>query len=200
MNRDSSLILMGEMPMECERRFLIEDAARLPALGKGRRLVQCYLPRWKVELNGAALCFEGEVLVADVGVFSKQLRTLFEGRFTPRIRLDDDRAFVTIKGKTVQGSRPEFEWGVPFQQVEHLVTSFRFPHVMKMRHVIPAGQSLHWEIDLFEGENAGLVLAEIELPSIETPFERPNWLGLEVTEDGRYANAGLARDPICDWD
>lgn len=200
MRQRTPAVHMGEVPMEIERRFLIEDAARLPALGKGRRLMQCYLPRWKIELDEDRLAFEGEVLVPAVTPHAEALAELFEGRFTPRVRLDDDRAFVTIKGRGVSGARPEFEWEVAPHRVEHLVTSFRFPHVIKRRHVLPAGDDLAWEVDIFEGENAGLVLAEIELPSLDADFERPNWLGPEVTEEGRYTNAALARDPICDWD
>lgn len=187
--------------MEIERRFLVADPSRLPALGTPMRLLQCYLPRSRVEVGGGVLLFEGSALVSGLEQrVCAQLSELMEGRFAPRVRLQDERAFVTLKGETVRGARPEFEWEVARATVEGLVLSFVYSSVQKRRHVLPAAEGLCWEVDFFEGENHGLVMAEIELPSIDHPFDKPDWLGLEVTDDGRYANASLARDPVADWD
>ena len=85
------------------------------------------------------------------------------------------------------------------EEVHDLVTSFRFPNVMKIRYKVPSEEGLVWEIDFFEADNHGLVMAELEVPSADFEFTRPKWLGVEVTSDGRFGNGSLARDPWCDW-
>ena len=99
----------------------------------------------------------------------------------------------------VNYSRTEWEFEVLKEDVEDLVTSFRFPFVMKNRYNIPAEGGLVWEIDVFEGDNHGLVMAELEVPSVEYSFTKPEWLGDDVTNDERFGNGSLARDPWCDW-
>ena len=193
--------LMSGGGVEIEYRFFIPDPAVLPPLGKGVKMVQCYLPRWKVEIVGDNLCFEERVLVRNLPIdVNRQLSALIEtANITPRIRLSDDRAFVTVKGPTVDYSRAEWEFEVVKEDVQDLVTSFRFPHVMKTRYEVPADDDLVWEIDFFEGDNHGLVMAELEVPSADHEFVRPNWLGHDVTEDERFGNGSLARDPWCDF-
>ena len=70
---------------------------------------------------------------------------------------------------------------------------------MKTRFVVPSEEGLCWEIDVFEGDNHGLVMAELEVPSADYEFVRPEWLGTDVTSDNRFGNGSLARDPWCDW-
>ena len=77
--------------------------------------------------------------------------------------------------------------------------SYRFPFVLKTRYEIPAQDDLCWEVDVFEGDNAGLVLAELEVPTSDFSFSRPEWVGEDVTNDDRFGNGSLARDPWCDW-
>lgn len=115
-----------------------------------------------------------------------------------RIRIQGDRAFLTIKGPTRGATRTEFEYEIPVADAESLLELCDGPLVEKMRYVVPC-EGLSWEIDVFEGANAGLVLAEIELKSEDQPFARPPWLGMEVTDDPRYYNVNLATLPYGAW-
>ena len=190
---------MQAPPLEIERRFRILDPTVLPPLGAPARMMQCYLPHWKIEVRNGNLCFEESILVAGLSIVEiRGIEDLFEAKFTPRIRLVGNRAFVTVKGPLVEGARVEWEWEVPTHSVEGLANSFRFPYVLKHRHLIPIDDELTWEVDIFEGENHGLVMAEIELPSFNHPYPRPDWLGPEVTLDGRFGNGALAREPWID--
>lgn len=118
---------------------------------------------------------------------------------TVRVRRAGDRAFLTIKGLSIGPSRPEFEYELPVADAEELLDGIALqPTVTKRRHVLESN-GLRWEIDVFEGVNAGLVVAEVELPTADYPLERPAWVGEEVTDDPRYANANLVSHPYRDW-
>ena len=192
---------MAGSGVEIEYRFLIPDPPSLPALGRGFKIIQCYLPRWKLEIKDGNLYFEERVLVHDLPSNAKKgMAELIENvKSTPRIRLRDDRAFVTMKGPTIDYSRAEWEFEVMPEQVQDLVASYRFPYVVKKRYEIPADDGLIWEVDFFEGDNQGLVLAELEVPSADHEFSHPEWLGVDVTNDNRFGNGSLAREPWCDW-
>ena len=96
-------------------------------------------------------------------------------------------------------TRAEFEVPLPVDQVREMMEALALPGVIhKVRHLVEH-EGHTWEIDVFAGENAGLVVAEIELEREDEPFERPSWLGAEVTDDGRYANAALAERPWRSW-
>lgn len=117
---------------------------------------------------------------------------------TVRVRIAGEAAFLTIKGKTTGATRAEFEYAVPVADAQQLLALSDGPVVEKIRHLCPfAGMT--WEVDEFLGANAGLVVAEIELASEHQAFERPAWLGDEVTGDGRYVNANLAVNPFSSW-
>jgi adenylate cyclase len=188
--------------VEIEYRFFIPDFSKLPALGKGSKMIQCYLPKWKVEVVNGNLSFENKILKSDL---QKEAVDEFEkiiedgGTIAPRIRLVNGRAFVTVKGPMENYARMEWEWEVLEGSVKDLVMSYRFPFVLKTRYEIPTQDDLCWEIDVFEGDNAGLVLAELEVPTSDYSFTRPEWVGEDVTNDDRFGNGSLARDPWCDW-
>lgn len=114
---------------------------------------------------------------------------------TVRIRLvDEDRAFLTLKGPTAGFSRAEFEYEVPLADGQQPLEMAR-PHVVeKRRHIVPFA-GLDWEVDVFEGAHAGLVMAEVELRSGDQAINLPDWAGREVSLDDRYANASLSRNP-----
>jgi CYTH domain-containing protein len=117
---------------------------------------------------------------------------------TVRVRVVEDRAWLTIKGANAGATRAEFEYPIPLADAEQLLALCDGPLVRKTRRiVVHAGAS--WEIDEFEGDNAGLVVAEIELASEDAAFERPPWLGAEVTHDARYFNSNLATAPYSTW-
>ena len=136
---------------------------------------------------------------------------------TVRVRIRDDKGFLTIKGPSIiPGSRPEWEKEISLQEAEDLFALCKPGSVDKTRWIVPAGHaggstgsptvmadpdrpSRFFEVDEFHGENGGLVMAEIELGSPDEPFERPSWLGEEVTDDKRYYNGYLAEHPFKTW-
>ncbi len=118
---------------------------------------------------------------------------------TVRVRIDGGHAFLTIKGKSVGASRGEWEYPVPVPDAAELLDGLcQQPLVEKVRRRIAIGPHT-WEVDEFLGANAGLVVAEIELASEDEAFEKPDWLGREVTGDARYFNSNLIRQPYSQW-
>ncbi len=117
---------------------------------------------------------------------------------TVRVRIRADRAYITVKGISVGAARAEFEYPIPVDDARAMLALAVGSIVEKVRHRIPVGEHI-WEVDVFAGANAGLVVAEIELASEDAPFERPGWIGAEVTSDHRYMNARLARTPFSSW-
>lgn len=118
---------------------------------------------------------------------------------TVRVRIAGDSAWLTIKGRPQGTARAEFEYSIPASDAELLLDRLcRQPQVDKTRHWVPAGA---WtiEVDVFHGDNEGLVLAEIELESECDAPPLPAWLGPEVTGDERYFNAYLSRCPYRTW-
>ena len=117
---------------------------------------------------------------------------------TVRIRIAGEKAYITIKGTTVGVSRPEFEYSLPLDDAEQMLKLCVKPLIDKTRYVVDhAGK--RWEVDEFHGDNDGLVVAEIELTREDEPFERPAWLGCEVSHDSRYSNARLTEVPFRTW-
>ena len=118
---------------------------------------------------------------------------------TVRVRIRDDKGFLTIKGPSYfLGSRPEWEKEISLREAEDLFKLCKPGSVDKTRWIVPAGERF-FEVDEFRGENAGLVMAEIELGCPDEPFASPSWLGEEVTEDKRYYNGYLAEHPYKTW-
>ena len=118
---------------------------------------------------------------------------------TVRIRIADSQAFITIKGMTVGATRSEYEHEIPFDEGKAMLeTLAEKPLIEKTRYKIPVG-NLTWEIDEFLGENAGLIVAEVELKSEDQTFHKPIWAGDEVTYDPRYFNANLVKNPFTRW-
>lgn len=117
---------------------------------------------------------------------------------TVRVRVAGDKAFLTVKSVRQGVTRAEFEYEIPVADAEQMLKLSDGPVVEKNRHVIER-DGLKWEVDEFLGENAGLVMAEIELTSEDQPFSRPAWLGREVTHDNRYYNSNLAAHPYKQW-
>ena len=116
-----------------------------------------------------------------------------------RVRIRDGKGILTVKGAFIGlGSRPEWEKELSLQEAEELFLLCKPGCVDKTRWIVPAGERF-FEVDEFHGENEGLVLAEIELASEDEPFERPSWLGEEVTGNQRYYNGYLARNPFKSW-
>lgn len=117
---------------------------------------------------------------------------------TVRVRIEDDRAFLTIKGRASGLARPEFEYEIPLADASALLEMADGPLVEKVRHYVPFG-GLVWEVDEFFGDNEGLVVAEVELSREDQAFETPDFVGAEVTSDPRYLNSRLAVEPYSTW-
>jgi CYTH domain-containing protein len=118
---------------------------------------------------------------------------------TVRVRTEGDRARLAIKGLTAGVSRLEFEYDIPLLDANRILDDLcERPLIEKTRYRLASGHHT-WEIDEFHGENEGLVVAEIELASADEPFERPAWVGREVSNDPRYFNANLIRRPYRTW-
>ena len=117
---------------------------------------------------------------------------------TVRVRVMEDKGYLTIKSKTVGIARNEYEYEIPFLEANNLLIICEEGKIEKVRYKIPHGD-LMFEIDVFSGDNAGLTIAEIELPSEDTQFEKPEWLGEEVSNDKRYFNSYLSQNPYSKW-
>ncbi|HEB97183.1 MAG TPA: CYTH domain-containing protein [Sedimenticola thiotaurini] len=118
---------------------------------------------------------------------------------TVRVRVGGGRALLNIKSATTGIRRAEYEYEIPLQEGEELLrTMARQPVIDKTRYRVRHGGHV-WELDVFEGANRGLVIAEVELASEDEPFERPEWAGEEVSGDPRYYNASLIEHPYREW-
>ncbi|MGD8618971.1 MAG: CYTH domain-containing protein [Gammaproteobacteria bacterium] len=118
---------------------------------------------------------------------------------TVRVRAAAGKGYLTIKGKTVNATRVEYEYVIPLQDADAMLDELcERPLIEKTRYRIDH-QGLVWEVDEFEGENAGLVIAEVELASAEQVVALPAWVGDEVTADPRYYNANLITSPFSRW-
>lgn len=119
---------------------------------------------------------------------------------TVRVRIKGEKGFLTIKGPTLPGSCSRFEWEaeIPLKDAEELISLCDSGVIDKVRHLVKAGDHV-FEVDEFSGANQGLIVAEVELSSEDEAFERPSWLGREVTGDRRYYNSSLLHCPYCMW-
>ncbi|MEO3403198.1 CYTH domain-containing protein [Mucilaginibacter sp. CAU 1740] len=125
-------------------------------------------------------------------IFSDENKTI-------RVRVADNVGTITIKGSTVGIRRSEFEYTIPADEGFQLLNSFAVSELEKYRYNITYAGKL-WEVDVFLGDNQGLVVAEIELDSEEEQFELPQWVTIEVTGDKRYYNSKLSTHPFKNWD
>lgn len=118
---------------------------------------------------------------------------------TVRVRVADERGWLTVKGKSCGASRTEFEYEIPVAEAQQMLDQLcEQPIINKWRYRVEFKGHL-WEIDQFLGNNEGLVVAEVELKREDEEFSRPNWLGREVTHDHRYFNSNLIEHPFKEW-
>lgn len=132
-------------------------------------------------------------------VFFRQGYLSSQKERTVRVRIEGDRAVITIKGKSVGAVRGEWEYPIPVQDAAELLDGLcEQPLIEKYRRKIAVGAHV-WEVDEFLGANAGLVVAEIELRAEDEAFDQPEWVADEVTDDARYYNSNLVRHPFSNW-
>ncbi len=117
---------------------------------------------------------------------------------TIRVRVTDTQGFITLKGPSSGISRKEFEYKIPVDDGNQLLDSFALSEVEKVRYRIKHAGKL-WEVDVFMGENEGLIMAEIELESDTDKFDLPDWVTIEVSDDERYYNSYLSEHPFRQW-
>jgi adenylate cyclase len=161
------------MGIEIERKFLLAGDGWRAAAVKSVRMAQGYI---------------------------NDMAALREGRqnASVRVRIAGDAAFLNLKSRELGSTRQEFDYPIPVADAEALLALCVGGRIDKVRHYVQhAGHT--WEVDEFAGDNAGLVVAELELGSADEAFERPSWLGREVTEELRYYNLALAERPYSRW-
>ena len=161
------------MGIEIERKFLVTGDGWRNAAHKVVPMAQGYL-------NDLALVETGAM------------------RASVRVRIEGDMARLNIKSRELGARRQEFEYDIPLDDAHALLALSVGGRIEKRRHYIEHAGHL-WEVDEFLGDNAGLVVAEIELDAVDAPFERPHWIGAEATEAPRYYNLALASRPFAQW-
>jgi adenylate cyclase len=161
------------MAIEIERKFLVASDAWRTAAHQVVPMAQGYLNDLAAMDNGAM-------------------------RASVRVRIAGDDAFLNLKSLEAGRIRQEFDYPIPVVDARALLALCVGGLVAKRRHYVRHGGHL-WEVDEFEGDNAGLVVAEIELQAIDEVFDRPDWLGAEVTDCTRYYNLALATRPYSQW-
>lgn len=140
------------------------------------------------------VCNEGYEAAAVSSVRIVQYYLCADPERTVRVRLYGDSGRLTVKGLTRGLARGEWEYEIPAMDALAMMPMAVGRVIDKRRYIVPAGNGLKWEIDVFGGELAGLRVAEIELPSEETTFDLPEFAGREVTGDVRYYNSSLAAE------
>lgn len=137
--------------------------------------------------------------IANSGTRFRQGYLIGAERASVRVRIEGEQANLNIKSATLGIHRQEFEYPIPLDEAEELLdTLCEQPQIIKTRYLVPYGEHT-WEIDVFDGDNAGLVVAEVELAAENEAFERPSWIGEEVSGDTRYYNVCLVKHPYKDW-
>jgi len=137
---------------------------------------------------------------ADSGTRFRQGYLIGAEKASVRIRIEGEKANINIKSATLGVRRQEYEYEIPLAEAEEMLdTLCEQPQIEKIRYHVPVGAHT-WEVDVFAGDNEGLIVAEVELADEEESFEQPLWLGREVSDDTRYYNVCLTRYPYKDWD
>lgn len=162
------------MGIEIERKFLVANDGWRAQAEKSVRMAQGYLNDMQALRAGTQ-------------------------KASVRVRVAGEQAFLNMKSRELGHTRQEFDYPIPVADAEDLLKLCVGGLIDKTRHYLPDKAGLVWEIDVFEGDNTGLVVAEIELPSADAAFARPEWLGREVTDQLRYYNLALAERPYSRW-
>ncbi|HMB57929.1 MAG TPA: CYTH domain-containing protein [Arenimonas sp.] len=161
------------MPIEIERKFTVIGDSWRASVEKSVRMAQGYL-------NDMAAMKAGTQ------------------KASVRVRIAGGQAFLNMKSRELGHTRQEFDYEIPLADAEALLKLCVGGLIDKTRHYVRYAGFL-WEIDVFEGSNAGLTVAEIELTSADTAFDKPDWAGREVTDALRYYNLALADRPYSQW-
>jgi len=161
------------MGVEIERKFLLAGDGWRAFAQRSERIAQGYLVSAAAIHAGHAKC-------------------------SVRVRISGDQAWLNIKSATLGIQRHEFEYPVPLADAEHLLHELSDGMLEKIRHHVMF-EGTHFEIDEFLGDNAGLIVAEVELTSTDATYPKPDWLGAEVSKSSRYYNVNLIDRPYARW-
>ena len=118
---------------------------------------------------------------------------------TVRVRTIDDNGYLTIKGITVGATRAEYEYEIPAKDASYMLDELCEKPIIEKKRYVMDHEDLTWEIDEFDGENLGLIVAEVELTAEDQKIALPDWIGEEVTGDPRYFNSNLIKHPYSKW-
>ncbi len=162
------------MGVEIERKFLVTSHAWRAQVSRSQRMVQGYL-------------VDADIVQAGIGT-----------RCSMRVRVGGDKAWLNIKSANLGVARQEYEYPIPVADAERMLRDFCNGVVEKIRHYVPHA-GFTYEVDEFLGENAGLVVAELELAAVDEAFARPDWLGREVSDRLRYYNLNLLKHSYAAW-
>ncbi len=141
---------------------------------------------WRVTAGTGAICCQGYI-------------TAGKSEATVRVRLLGGQGFLTVKSPAQGISCSECEYEIPAADAEYMIKNLCGDRLVSKKRYTLENNGMIWEIDEFSGSNEGLTVAEIELEREDQPFEKPEWLGAEVTSDSRYYNAALALRPFSKW-
>ena len=161
------------MPIEIERKFLLCDDSWRGAIERSERLAQGYLIGAQALRDGSA-------------------------RSSVRVRIAGDRAWLNIKAARLGIERAEYDYPIPADDADAMLTTLCDGALQKIRHYVTV-EGVLFEIDEFQGDNAGLIVAEVELPAVDAPFPHPQWLGRDVSALARYYNVNLIAHPYARW-
>ena len=157
------------------------------------------MARQNKEIERKYLVISDEWKGKSQGVLYRQGYLSTDPERTVRVRLEGEEGRITVKGEKKSGAGDEYEYEIPGDEAAYIIDHLCIkPVIEKMRYKINYKGNT-WEVDEFFGENLGLILAEIELDSIDQPFEKPVWIGEDVTEDQKYKNASLVKNPFGEW-
>lgn len=137
-------------------------------------------------------------IVPDKSADLKQAYLITDPNKTIRIRTMGNKGYLTIKGKSIGSSRPEFEYEIPIADANELIDKFTSNLIEKTRHYVTHDNKI-WEVDEFKGLNKGLFVAEIELLNEHEKYSLPLWVDKNITNDQKYANANLTLRPFNTW-
>jgi adenylate cyclase len=198
--------------IEIERKFLLADDSWRDSIARSQRLVQGYLtpgrsPSAPDRSPSAAEAMDGQERSAEAKDGRERPSMATDGQERPasshgacsvRVRIGGDAAWLNIKSAVAGVERAEYEYVIPRADAEQMLERFCAGVVEKIRHHVPhAGRT--FEVDEFVGDNVGLIVAELELEAVDAHFERPSWLGREVSDRRRYYNLHLLDHPYARW-
>ena len=151
-----------------------------------------------LEIERKFLLVSDDYKVNAKAVDIKQAYLSADENMAVRVRVEGIQASINIKSKKSERVNHEFEYVIPLDEAQSLIRMSPYPIIEKTRHMVEY-EGKTWEVDEFHGDNAELTVAEIELDDENEAFEKPPWLGEEVTADYRYLNSNLAKKPFSSW-